>query len=310
MDLDGIFTDGEQEALKQPDDEPETNEAVTGPTPETVVAAEPAPPVEEPAKVEEAQVEPKPEPEVKPEGILTKDGKHVIPFDVLEKERSEKRELQERLEKLEAASRGAAKPTKGIDFKAMAARLYENPEGAAEVLQAMFHAGVSSAQTVSQTTAQSAALKQVNDYFFQEKVNAIKDANPWLTGRIENVALSVALDMAREIPNFDPNNLGQVNRLVDDAVVETRKLVKVDVQPFDAEAERKKIREEEQAKATKEVMAKFNLSEPGHRTLAGVRNLAPEVTNEFDELDKLSGVRLERALEKLSPEKYDAYMNR
>lgn len=57
---------------------------------EPVVAAEPEP---------EAKVE-TPEPAAEPAGVLTKDGKHVIPFEVLERERAARRQLEEQVARL------------------------------------------------------------------------------------------------------------------------------------------------------------------------------------------------------------------
>jgi hypothetical protein len=103
-------------------------ELESGIEPEPDPKTEAAPPAasEAPAAAKEAEAPPEPEVEQEPQGIATKDGKHVIPYSVLQSERNRaaaaERELQATLAKIAelearqtdpkpAANNGAAAPT-------------------------------------------------------------------------------------------------------------------------------------------------------------------------------------------------------
>jgi hypothetical protein len=60
-------------------------------------------------------------------------------------------------------------------------------------------------------------------------------------------------------------------------------------------------------KQQKDILAKFNIKEPEAVTLADVRNLSPDITSKFDELDNLSGIDYEEAYSLLTPKEKEAY---
>ncbi|MBF4437844.1 ATPase, partial [Vibrio anguillarum] len=57
------------------------------------------------------------EPNAKPDGILAKDQKHIIPMEVLERERQEKAQLRQELEELKAHSAQLEKAQRMIDVR-------------------------------------------------------------------------------------------------------------------------------------------------------------------------------------------------
>ena len=300
-----FLTEAEEAALNAPDtkdDEPVT-------TTEKVETKETSPPeTEVQAEVPPKTVEePPPEEPVQPpaEGILAKDGRNVIPFSVLEQERFKRQQLESELAELrkqppEAKVQPQPKvqepQPEAVDFKTLAEKLYESPEGAAEALKMVFEEGARMAREVSQ--------KSSFEMRFQEKIGELKSQNKWLTGPVEELAFNVAKRKVAENPNFNINDVNDWIKAADEAVKETKELIKPDAKAFDTEAERKKIREE----ITKEVMQKFNITPAKPTTLSGVRNLSPDIVSKFDQLKALSGIEFEEAFAELTSQEQEAFL--
>ena len=330
LDLD-LLSEEEANALKQVPpigDEPETT-----PDEEKVEIVEPSPPEK---KIEELPKEPplvkveEPPPVVKEEkpptidGIIAKDGKNFIPFSVLEEERTKRQDAETRRQQLEAEVAELKKPKPAepvkepepvkkvevpppIDFKAMGKKLYDSEDGAAEVLQQIFEAGKKAGEQSGATAAKSTSM----ELDFKKEVERIKGANPWIAGDpiVEGVLFNRALQIMdeRKIPQDD---LGGMVKAAEDAVAEGRKKFRVDDPKIDLQVEIDKAVKAAVEKNTKEVLAKFNIKEPDAVTLANVRNLNPEITSKFDEIDTKVGIDFEEAYGLLTPEERDAYLRR
>lgn len=314
-----FLTEDEIAALNEPG--PNVDEA--GPTPapeEKVETQEPSPP--EPGKTEEPATERKDEEPPKVEepappidGILTKDGKHFMPFGVLERERAEKAILKAELEELKRAKPAELSPVppppkeekielpKTVDFVAMAKKAYESEEGMAEVLQTL-KSMVDEARSSATTAGVTAATIANIGVRYDGEMEVLKQANPWMTGDAELFAAQKRNEkLAKErIDPSDPSRYNDLIRITKGAIEETKQLLKVGASTFDPEKERAKIRKEEEEKAVKKIMQKFNITEAKiPATLSDVRNLSPEVLTRLDALESLDGVDFEIAYSKLSP---------
>lgn len=325
----GILTEEEEQALKNPqanDDEPETTsdepkvekEEPSPPEPGEKVEPKPG---EEPAPAKK----PEPKPAVEPltpsiDGILTKDGKNVIPFNVLEQERAKRQQLEAELaefKKPKAEVKATAEPQPevkpqqafdvkailqgmGIDVKNLAAKAYESQDNMAEVLEIMLATGIQ----IAHQTAQAEGKQGANEIIYETKINQLRAANnTWLTPELEKIATVFAQDEMMANP---PKSVDDFVAAAEKSLTKVKELFKVGQPAFDPEAERKKIREEE----TKNIMAKFNIKPAKVTTLSGVRNVNPESQNKFDALDQLGGIDFEDGLGKLTPEERDAYLRR
>lgn len=290
-------TSGEEKVDIQ---EPSTPEA----EPKEKVEAQP--PKEE--KVEAEPVEPKPEP--RPEGILTKDGKNVIPFTVLEKERAERQRLAEELAELKkpkvepkaeprVEKQPEAKPE--IDFKAIADKAYESVEGMAEALQTMYEAGKKAAETV----APSAVQKIVTAEKYSEKVEKIKTDNPWIKGPVEDFIVDLASRKMRSDPTFNGNDLNSLVRITEEAVNEVKGMLSPQ-----APVDEKKIRQDEREKVTAELMKKFNITKPKVNTLGSIRNADPNIEDKFESIQAKTGIEYEEAMRELTPRERELFAER
>jgi len=331
-----LMSDEEAKAYKEVPpigDEPETTseeEKV-----EKVEEPSPSPKIEEPPKEPAAKEVVEPTKEEKPptiDGIIAKDGKNFIPFSVLEEERAAKKAAIEDKQRLEAEIVELRKPKPEpvrepvkeelkkpepppVDFKVLGKKLYESEDGAAEVLQQIFEAGKKageqSAVTVAETTAKAATV----EHDFKREVERIKTANPWIQGDpdVEETISRRALRLMDERKLGEHDIVGMV-RAAEDAVTWAKGKFRVDEPKVDIQAEITKAVETavkaERDKVTKEILAKFNIKESDAVTLSDVRNLSPDVTSKFDELDKLYGIDYEEALGQLTPEERDAYLSR
>ncbi len=305
-----FLTDEEVENLNatpKNDDEPET-------TPEEpkVEIKEPSPPESVVEVKTETQPKVKPEEFIPPqiEGILTKDGKNVIPFSVLEQERTKRQQVEAELTELRKPKvevqpkviQPEPKTEEGIDFNALAEKLYGSQDGAAEVLKMVFEAGTKIASEAGSTAAERSTLTAR----FQDKVEVIKAQNPWLKDAAEELVTLMASKRIQADPAFNPNDLNSLVRVTEEAMKEVKSLLKVDVPQID-EA---KIRKDEREKATKEIMQTFNITVPKVVTLAGARNANPDIQNKFDTLDELNGIEFEEAFGQLTPQERAAFLVR
>ncbi len=332
----GFLTEEEEVAFNSP--EPKVDELAPPAIEPEGEIKEPSPPeseVEPEVKVEEPKVEvkseeqpsPRPEPEPTPivDGILAKDGKHYMPFSVLEQERAKRQSLEAenaelRKPKVEVPKTPLPAPEKpqvdmgaiakqmGIDFKSLADRAYESPEGMTEALEKMFTAGIQVASQVATTTSNQSAL----DAMYRSRVETIETQNPWLKTEVapglkgEDLAATIMNNRVRSDPNFPVNNLEAWVKVAEESVKEAKAALKMDAPPFDRETERKRITEE----VTQQLMQKFNISKPKVTTLAGARNVNPDVISKFDQLDQLVGFEYEMAYGQLSPEEQEIYLRR
>jgi len=329
-----LLSDEELEGSKStpPIDEPEPTS--DEPLVDTKV---PSPPegekkVEEPpAKVEEPVIKPpvEPPPKVEPpptiDGIIAKDGKNYIPFNVLEEERAAKKLAVEEKQRLESEiaelKKAKVEPVKElapikepdkkidappIDFKVIAKKAYESEDGMAEALQQMFEAGKVEASKAGATAGRTTTIETE----FAREAARIKSANSWITpGLREDAVYNRALSIMQERKLASDDLAGMV-KAAEDAVSEMKKEFRVDEPKIDLEAERKKMEAEITAKVTKDILAKFNIKESDAVTLADVRNASPNLLNKFDEIDKLIGIDYEEAIGQLSSEERQAFLRR
>jgi hypothetical protein len=253
------------------------------------------------------------------EGILTKDGKNVIPYGVLEEERAKRQRLEAEIAELKkpkaepgptAAPKPEAKPqsvvevdsilqSMGVDVNNLAAKAYESQDNMAEVLKTMLATGIQ----IARQTAQDQGAQGASQIIYESKINQLKVSNPWLTPELEKVATVFAEEEMRVNP---PKSIDDFVEAATKGIAKAKDLTRAGQPAFDPEAERKKIRDE----VTKEVMAKFNIKPAKVTTLSGVRNVNPDVTSKFDELDKLSGIDFEDAFGQLTPAEKDAFLRR
>ncbi len=334
----GFLTEEEEVAFNSP--EPKVDELAPPAIEPEGEIKEPSPPeigiepevkVEEPEVVVEMKTEetppPTPEPEPTPivDGILAKDGKHYMPFSVLEQERAKRQALEVenqelRKPKVEVPKTPLPAPEKpqidmgaiakqmGIDFKDLAAKAYESPEGMTEALEKMFTAGIQVASQVATTTSNQSAL----DAMYRSRVETIETQNPWLKTEVapglkgEDLAATIMNNRVRSDPNFPVNNLEAWVKVAEESVKEAKAALKMDAQPFDREAERKRITEE----VTQQLMQKFNITKPKVTTLAGARNVNPETFSKFDQLSQLSGFEFEEGFSQLTPEEQEVYLRK
>lgn len=302
------LTEEEEAALKSP---PETNtdeEGTTPPEEEKVEKEETAAPETGETKVEttpEAKVEVTPQ----IDGIIAKDGKNFIPFAVLEQERAKRQALEAelvearkpRVEPQPQAQTKTQEYPAGIDFKAMAKQLYSSEEDAAVVLQNIFDAGIQAAQTAGSNVSDARTF----EHLWGIETNTIRAENPWLTPLYEGVVQLVVNDSLAKNP-IVPGDLRGLAQRTREVVSGVKKELRIGEKPFDVEGERKKIRTE----VTNELMQKFNISKPKVTTLAGVRNVNPDVSSKFERIDQLSGIDLEEAIGLLTSSERDAYLRR
>jgi len=318
----GVLTEDEEEALKNPP--VESDELETTSEEPKVETKEPSPP--EPGKEEEPKPagEPEPKPVVEPlpppiDGILTKDGKNVIPFNVLEQERAKRQQLEAELAelkkpkvavaepKLEATPQPKAGPGDvdsilkdlGIDVTTLAAKAYESQDNMAEVLKTMLATGIQ----IARKTAHEEGEQSATGVLYEAKINQLKAANPWMTPVLERVAREFAID---ELAVKPAKSIDDFIAAAEVGIAKVKELTSAGRPAFDPEAERKKIREEE----TKNIMAKFNIKPSKVTTLSGVRNVNPEVLNKFVELDQLNGLEYEDAFASLTQQEREAYLRR
>ena len=292
-----------------------------------VVEGEPSPPEkkeEAPAKAA-PEVKPPEPPPVAIDGVLTKDGKNVIPFNVLEQERTKRQESEkqaketaDRLAAAEAELTELKKPKKEapppppakeevkptVDFKELGKKLYESEEGAAEVLEKVFNMGAEAGRAGGAEAAVSTTIEKS----FQDEVAKIKGDNPWITpGFVESSLFNRGLELMEE-RGINPNDLKGMLQAARDAVTEGKQLFKVDTPSKEnLQSEIDKAVKSAVDKNTKDILAKFNIKEPEITTLADVRNLSPDITSKFDELDKLVGIDYEEAYSLLTPKEKEAY---
>jgi len=316
-----LLTEDEAGALEAPpnEDEPETTSEEI-----KVETEEPSPPVEEPPK-ETPPPEGTPKAEAKPEdtqvhidGVLTKDGKNVIPFSVLEQERAKRQELEAKLAEAtkpkepppaevpppppKAATPADIAKELGIDFKVLSEKAYESQEGMAEVLATVLQAGIQ----IAQKEGQGAGTKGAASILYEKEVAQIKKDNPWLKDEAEEVCFTIAQKEIRNNPNFNPENVGDWLDATKNAIAKTKALLKIDQKPFDAEAERKRLTEE----VTTQLMQKFNIKPSKVTTLAGIRNVSPDLTTKIEHVASLNGLDFEEAYGKLTSSERDAYDNK
>lgn len=325
----GVLTEDEEEALKNPpaeSDEPE-------PTAEEpkVETTEPSPP--EPGKEGEPKPAGEPEPDKKPDGeplpppidgILTKDGKNVIPFNVLEQERAKRQQLEAELAefkkpkeptvtaqpKTEATPQPQAEQGDinsilkdlGIDAKTLAAKAYESQDGMAELVDSLKTAIATGIQ-IARKTAHEEGEQSATGVLYEAKINQLKAANSWMTPDLEKIATVFAHD---EMVKNPPKSIDDYVDAAEKGIAKVKELTSVGRPAFDPKVERDKIREE----VTKEVMAKFNIKPSKVTTLSGVRNVNPEVLNKFDQLDQLNGLEYEEAFASLTSQEREAYLRR
>ncbi len=327
-----LLSEDEQAAFKEVppiSDEPE-------PTSEEIkVEKEPSPPkIEEPPKepapvkveppkepVKEPVKEPEPTKAPSIDGIIAKDGKNFIPFSVLEEERTKRQQLEAEVAELrkpkppepvkEPVREPVREPEKveppPIDFKALGKKLYESEDGAAEVLQQMFQAGMKAGEESGAKAGKSISVETE----FQREVNKIRDANPWAVGDPDTEAAlyNHALGLM-EKRNVASDDLRGMVKAAEDAVAWGKAKFRIDEPKVDLQAEIDKAVKTEREKVTKEILAKFNIKEPEVTTLANVRNVNPDVTSKFDELSKLTGIDYEEAYGQLTPEEKEAFEKR
>lgn len=286
-----MLTEEEESALKSPE---EPTEKVTTTTPEEKVETETVAP---------ADTEKEAESQIQPEVVLAKDGKNVIPFSVLEKERAEVKSLKAEIEALKAkqitelSPKAVQEPQTPLDAESLAKKLYESEEGAAEVINMIRNEAYNTGVSAGRTSAFNLA--------FETKVEQIKNENPWLTPDLEEIALVLAKRKMTE-PGFNPNDLNSLVKMANESVSDLKKLIKMDALVVD-EA---KIREDERKKTTEELMAKLNITPPKTTTLTGVRNVGTETGNKLDHVDSLSGIDYEDALLQLTPAEKEALLLR
>jgi hypothetical protein len=334
QDLD-ILSEDEAGALNfvPPIDEEDVVEP--GPTPEKQVEQPPTePPKEEPT---EKKVEPPPEPPPQPkpderppaiDGILAKDGKNVIPFSVLEDERSKRQALETEIAELrkkppepppKVEVRPPEEPAKPkIDLKALAkdfaTNTYKSEEDAVIAAENLITNLVEMVTEQIKGTATEVVKTTTLEAEFTREVERIKTANPWITeGKvgekptpIENALFARALEIMDDRKVTQTDVRGMV-KAAEDAVAEGKTKFKVD-QP-DLKTEVEKARKEGFESGTKALMAKLNIKEEP-QTLADVRNVNPNLNSKFEEMDNLIGVDLEEAYAALTPEEREGYLRR
>jgi len=337
-----LLSEEEVEALKTvpPIDEPEpTSEEQkvdikepSTPEGEKKVEAEPKPKVEEPAKkVEEPVREPEPKEEKPPtiDGIIAKDGKNYIPFTVLEEERAAKKTALEDKQRLEAKVAelekkaaepppkvepppAAEPPKQKVDLKALAkdfaTNTYKSEEDAVLAAENLIKNIVDVVREEVKGTTEKAVRSSTEETEFKREAARIKSANPWITaGFVEEAIVNRALVLMSERKVDDLTGMVKAS---EDAVAEAKIQFRVNEPKIDLKAEREKMAKEIRDQVTKEILAKFNIKEPGPVTLSDVRNVSPDVLSKFDEIDKLSGIDYEEAVGQLKPEEREAYLKR
>lgn len=293
--------------------------------PEEEVAEQPEKVEAEPEKVEpepEVKPEEKLEEEQKPEGILAKDGKNVIPFSVLEEERTKRQALESEIAELkkvkqpppEPVAEPKPKPDFKIDSKALASKLYESAEGAEEVL-ATLAKKIEEAYDAGRVAATEAATTATTEVEFQKEIEKIKAENPWIPDSkggepslIETTLFNLALKKM-EAAGIKQTDVKGMVRVAREAVAEGKILFKVD-QPSVTEAAIVEREKKARDAAIKEVLAKFNIKEPDAVTLANLRSASSSSVTRLDDIDKLSGLDYEEAFSQLTPEERETVLRR
>ena len=277
----------------------------------------------EPEKVEpEPELKPEEKLEEKPEGVLARDGKNVIPFSVLEEERTKRQALESEIAELKKVKPPAEpvvepkpKPDFKIDSKALASKLYESAEGAEEVLSTLVKK-IEEAYDAGKAAASEAATTVTTEVEFQKEIEKIKAENPWIDpgidgepSHMETYLFNLALEKM-EKANIKPNDVKGMVKAAREAVAEGKIKFKVDQPPGLTEAAIVEREKKAREAAIREVLVKFNIKEPDAVTLAGLRNASSSSVTKLDDIDKLSGLDYEEAFSQLTPEERDIVLRR
>ena len=325
------LTEEEEAAFKAtpPMDDEEEPETAPG---EKTAETEPLPEEKEEVSKPETKVEPEPEKkEEKPptiDGIIARDGKNYIPYNVLEEERTAKKVALEEKQRLEAENAELKKkvaepapkkkepeptpkeePAFDLDAfaKEVAKKTYASEDDAVEAIKNLI---VTISEKASKVGAE-AAVNATAQAEFKKEASRIKTANPWIKPGVMEAAIAFRakeLIAEREIANDDFAGTVQA---AEDAVAEAKIQFRVDEPKIDRQAEINKAVKVAVEKNTNEILAKFNLKqESGVKTLGNIKNLNPDVVSKFDELDKLNGIDFEEAFAQLSPEEKEKFLER
>lgn len=245
-----------------------------------------------------------------PEGILTADGKHVLPYDVLKAERQRAADLKREADELRqqlAAKSNAVSDQSMSEFTGMSEQdLVEMQEYFPEKYETLvknLEASNQMRQKLAQIEAEEARRAQEEANQRVAKVQEAIDSNPLLSSWKDNdpVKWKAAIDVDAALLN-DPETakLSIAERL--------ERVTKAVAQLYGIQAEAKTEPEPTPVKKAEEI--KVQTKKPPINSLSDLPGgEAPEAT-ELEKLESTSPVEIGALLATMSPEQRQAYINR